>query len=312
MPNVPLVVPSEKSKVVIRVLATGFGKFRGYETKENPSWLAVSQLHNLVLEPDESSKPIFVSDKEVLNAQTGEGDGQHIDRLGRPIHITALKIPVTYDAVLSRVPGFHARPPVLALPPGSDDLLLSGPPPPDDGYDFILHVGVGMGGGLKIEQLGHKLGYYMADAEGKLAPPVSQGEEAPGDGDNEKILEDNGEGQTLRGFGKGYERFAEELKTDINARALVLHLHEYGYKYVLPSDNAGRYLCEFIYYCSLAEQRRTQQVQDGAGKKTKVLFVHCPPVNAPLSTEEVVDGLKRVISWVIGEESRKGQTSNSA
>lgn len=213
-----------------------------------------------MLEPDESSKPIFVSDTEVLNARTGEGDGQHIERLGRPIHITALKIPVTYDAVLSSVPGFHARPPVLALLPGSDDLSLSGPPPPDDGYDFILHVGVGLGGGLKIEQLGHKLGYCMADAEGKLAPPVSQGEEAPGDGNKEKILKDNGEGQTLRGFGKGYEQFAEELKTDINPHALVVHLHEYGYKviYFVGSQFLSSSESNFFYFVSTSCQATTQ------------------------------------------------------
>jgi len=109
--------------------------------------------------------------------------------------------------------------------------------------------------------------------------------------------------QAVRGFGKGYEVFKEELKNDLNTVALVKHLHEHGYEFVHTSDNAGLYLCEFIYYCSLAEQQRTQQGQNNGGnKKTKILFVHCPPVDSPLSTDEVTDGLKRIISWVIREE----------
>ena len=81
------------------------------------------------------------------------------------------------------------------------------------------------------------------------------------------------------------------------------------FKRVLPSNDAGRYLCDFIYYCSLAEQERSQRARDGVhvpvGKKTKVLFVHCPPVGESLTVDEVIDGLKRIIVWVTREDAGK-------
>ena len=61
------------------------------------------------------------------------------------------------------------------------------------------------------------------------------------------------------------------------------------------SLDAGRYLCDFIYYCSLASSWKCQQQY---GNCTKVLFLHCPPTNQPLSTEEVTDAVKEVVLWV--------------
>jgi pyroglutamyl-peptidase len=55
----------------------------------------------------------------------------------KSIHITSNLVPVTYKDVLERVPGFHARPPVLP-----DDQDLPTIDPPADGYDLVFHVGV--------------------------------------------------------------------------------------------------------------------------------------------------------------------------
>jgi len=57
------------------------------------------------------------------------------------------------------------------------------------------------------------------------------------------------------------------------------------------SNDPGRYLCDFIYYCSLSESQRARH-------GTPVLFVHCPPIGQQLSTEEVAEGLKRIIAHV--------------
>lgn len=64
--------------------------------------------------------------------------------------------------------------------------------------------------------------------------------------------------------------------------------------------DAGHYLSDFVYYCSLAEARRNAKPYE-KHRNTQVLCVHCPPVNLPLSTEEVTDAIRRIVNWVCGE-----------
>ena len=70
---------------------------------------------------------------------------------------------------------------------------------------------------------------------------------------------------------------------------------------VVPSTDAGLYLCEFINYCSLAEARRISSKDGGERKAKPTLFLHCPPVDEPLSTEEVTGMLQKVVSWVCSQ-----------
>ena len=65
----------------------------------------------------------------------------------------------------------------------------------------------------------------------------------------------------------------------------------------MKSMDAGRYLCDFIFYCSLAEAKRKH---NRTGKVTKVLFVHCPPVGEPQTPYEVAEVLKLIIAHVVG------------
>lgn len=76
---------------------------------------------------------------------------------------------------------------------------------------------------------------------------------------------------------------------------------------MVESVNAGLYLCEFITYCSLAEALRTagyvegtEEVEDEA-EYTPTLFIHCPPVGQPLSTEEVTDAIRKTVEWVCAQ-----------
>ena len=70
---------------------------------------------------------------------------------------------------------------------------------------------------------------------------------------------------------------------------------------VYSSMDAGHYLCDFIFYCSLAEAQRVA-AKDGAGRRaTPTLFLHCPPVGQPLSTEEVMGAVQKVVSWVCSQ-----------
>lgn len=68
--------------------------------------------------------------------------------------------------------------------------------------------------------------------------------------------------------------------------------------------DAGHFLCDFLFYASLAEAKRNaaKQEKDKARstppKMTPVLFMHCPPVGQPFETEEVTDAIKKVVLWV--------------
>ncbi|CAK5267514.1 unnamed protein product, partial [Mycena citricolor] len=237
-----------------RVLITGFGPF--HTIVNNPSWLAVQTLHDLVIN---TTPP---------RGQPPKG--------GKPelVHITSLYMPVVYSAVLRTVPGLHAAPPVLPasdLPPEGTSLA-----PPEDGYSLIVHVGVAGPGILRAERLGHKSGYRSPDHEGAFAPEIGLGR---------------------RGFGGaryGVE-FADELRTAVDVDGLTAHLTtDADPLEIVTSNDAGRFLCDFIYYCSLAESQR-------AGRKTPVLFIHCPPVDESLSTERVAGGLVRIISYICGQ-----------
>ncbi|KAF8163750.1 hypothetical protein B0H34DRAFT_696675 [Crassisporium funariophilum] len=276
-----------------RVLVTGFGAFSHYE--ENPSWLAVKPLQNAILTTD------------VQSDKTAAAGGR------RAIHITTLQIPVVYESVLETVPGLHARPPILpesALP----DTL----PPPHTSYDFMFHIGVAGRGPLRMERVGHKLGYHMKDASGKLASvtrsspkdfsrrdmhEVTAAENAERERLGMDIVETGGDSiaRPTRGFGSAYETFSDEITTDIDVTRLVQDLRRSGVEQIYTSMDAGHYLCDFIYYCSLAEAKRTSNPYEKR-RNTQVLFLHCPPVNQPLSTEEVTDAIKRIIIWVCGEQ----------
>ncbi|CCM00397.1 uncharacterized protein FIBRA_02427 [Fibroporia radiculosa] len=221
----------------IRVLITGFGPFHKFN--ENPSWLAVKPLHNTVLytNPD----PIVIDDHAIVTDEMEE-----MAPRPQPIHITAIEIPVSYQSVLAVTPGLHARPPVLPEP---KDPAMVLPPPPVNGYDFMFHVGVAGRGPLRMEKLAHKNGFRMKDADGQYAPVVHLPKEHPRDPEAEvEIMEQflslvppSGHGPTggeggndgveippNRGFGKGYESFAEEMQTEIDVAKLINHMKETG------------------------------------------------------------------------------------
>jgi hypothetical protein len=307
---------------------------------ENPSWLAVKPLQNVVLEtapvvPEEFSKSTSTTTSSSLassstssatpsnpNAIPVKHDDTDLDAPPepRPIHISTLEIPVVYHDVLEIVPGLHARPPVLPADAPADIA-----PPPASNYDFIFHLGVAGRGPLRMERVGHKLGYHMKDAKGQLAPVVrvatkdfsrrdaggdlssmSSASLAPSAAEmveRERLgmeMVESGSDTIVRptrGFGVGYETFPEEINTDIDVTKLVYDLRRSGIDQIYSSMDAGHYLCDFIYYCSLAEKKRSSKPYEKK-RNTQVLFLHCPPVGLPLSTEEVTEAIKRIVVWV--------------
>lgn len=171
----------------------------------------------------------------------------------RPIHLSTLQIPVTYEAVQEITPGLHARPPVLP------ETATNISPPPPEGYDFIFHIGVAGRGPLRMERIGHKLGYHMKDASGKPAPVVrSSPKDFSRRGPDENLAAENLERERLglegvtasegtdtiirptRGFGQAYENFPDEIPTEIDVTKLVQELKQSGVEVIA-------FFCSFIH-----------------------------------------------------------------
>ncbi|CAE7191141.1 unnamed protein product [Rhizoctonia solani] len=192
--------------------------------------------------------------------KSAEPGHPHAPKL-RPVeieaHISALEVPVTYSAVLNVVPPLHAS----------------------KQYDIILHLGVSRKAqGLAIERLAHKTGYNKPDAEDRLCEPISGNPKAD-------------EGLVKRGFGRGFEQFEEELRTDVDVDGIVEHLKSRGLEHTAPSDDPGRYLCDFIYFCSLACARKEES-------QAKVLFMHVPPAGLPYHIEDMTKAVEGIIEYL--------------
>ncbi|KAI0054964.1 peptidase C15, pyroglutamyl peptidase I-like protein [Artomyces pyxidatus] len=292
----------------LRVLLTGYGPFFRY--RENPCWLAVKPLNNTILTIDPPSNRLTEDDLD-LDHPNGyaQDEPQHI-------HITTLQLPVTYQAVFDTVPGFHTRPPTL---PSDPSWPLA--PPPEAGYDFIFHIGLAGRGPFRMERLGHKHGYRIKDTTGQHAPTIDRLPDATAlEQSQAEMLEQLASASIartestvatldvaieapLRGFSKGYETYPEEIYTPIDVEKLVHEMKAMGVESIYSSMDAGHYVCDFTYYCSLAEARRTSLKHD-KGKHTKVLFMHCPPIDQPFSTEEVTDAIQKIVMWVCRGERR--------
>ena len=164
----------------------------------------------------------------------------------RHIHLSSLQLPPTYDAVLDYVAGLHARPPLI--PPTNPPTTVVAPPP-ESGYDLILHIGLAGRGPFRIERLAHKTGYRMKDSLNQHAPVVDflpESNITTVEPSQVEMLDqmrvssasmaivgpqspiDTSIDQPVRGFGKGYESFAEDLHTIIDVEHLVLGMKEQG------------------------------------------------------------------------------------
>ncbi|KZO94225.1 peptidase C15, pyroglutamyl peptidase I-like protein [Calocera viscosa TUFC12733] len=275
---------NQVGKKPFNVLVTGFGPFSDYS--HNPSWLGVFPLHNTVL-----STPTH------------------------RISFTCFRVPTSYAAILALIPGIHERPPRLPSsqypasptsqkPPYDDTDPVPQPLPaaPEGGYDLVIHVGAGRQGALALELQGHKTGYLMPDWDDELPPVVDLLTSRTGTGawptpaewaEMSRLgLGPLLEKEQKRGFGRGYEGYSELLQTAGDVPRLVAYLKECGFQNSRVSDDAGHYCCDFIYYCSLAESVRL-----GAGKGSKVQFMHIPPPGKPYEVEDVTQAVRCIAAF---------------
>jgi len=129
-------------------------------------------------------------------------------------------------------------------------------------FDFVVHVGVsGQTDHIQLESCANSSGYTKLDIN-STCPPNGLCEE-------------------------GEERLLETcLDTSRICQDLNCLLSEDDIKFS-PSSDAGRYLCEFIYYSSLCKS-------DG-----RTLFVHVPPVSKPYTQEQLGKALYCILDKIV-------------
>lgn len=71
----------------------------------------------------------------------------HATPSGHKVHFSTQEIAVSYDDVTNVVPTLH-----------------------DQGYQYIIHLGVGRNGFIKLERRAHSGGYYGKDIHGREGP----------------------------------------------------------------------------------------------------------------------------------------------
>ncbi|AEO66101.1 uncharacterized protein THITE_15861, partial [Thermothielavioides terrestris NRRL 8126] len=119
--------------------------------------------------------------------------------------------------------------------------------------DLAIHVGMaGPRAYYSIERRGHRDGYVMPDVDGRF-------------------LREDDERRARRGEAWVWEGVPAELETALDLGDVLSRWRGWAPKHadLRISEDAGHYLCDFIYFSSLAHLYK-------AGEPRKVLFLHVP------------------------------------
>ncbi|BFZ56964.1 hypothetical protein PYCC9005_004014 [Savitreella phatthalungensis] len=286
-----------------RILLTGFGPFRS--ASRNPSWDCACALETAF-------------------------------RNERPdVSIDLAFVPTEYDAVIELIPTLHRTRPVNLVPrekvaddyedergvwrarteyseqfsrqtwkPESEEI---------EPYDIILHIGQGHFGKIALESAAHRRGYKSGDHMSRLPPQQAALKEQNQEAEviheqklneaEKQLATDLGYPLPLEELGISgeaaaqYERLESTFEVDLLRKAVLEGLE--SPVNLVCSDNAGRYLCEFIYYASLAELQLRKCYAPQTGK-TRCAFVHIPPVSDPtISFDISVATVKKILQVAI-------------
>ena len=131
---------------------------------------------------------------------------------------------------------------------------------------MCIHVGVSPYKEVKLEKCGKNFPYFMEDVDGK-AP---HGFKCVADGPQSI--------ETCFNVEKICEKVSQK-QNDV----------EFG-----VSSDAGRYLCDFIYYTSLSIN------------SAPVLFIHIPELDKPYTSHQLASALKTIIETLLQEMPEEG------
>ncbi|OAA68649.1 pyroglutamyl peptidase type [Niveomyces insectorum RCEF 264] len=262
------------------VLVTGFGPFRS-EYPKNPSWEIARDLP-AYLPP--KSKPALGPAVAAAAAAAVRTD----DSLP-PVRIVVYPEPVrvNYQVVRKLVPRLWDAQQDSAGVGKAADADLSGQQPPEEqslpsssasteapfppGFvpprrmDLVLHIGMaGPRLHYDLEQVAHHDGYMAPDVDDELL------RDTPADRNDPAWV---------------WYGAPAALETHIDLEdVLARWRHAAPNADLRISQNAGRYLCEFTYFSSLAHLYRRNQAADGQDprfRRRRVAFLHVPAAAAP-------------------------------
>ncbi|KAJ2856172.1 pyroglutamyl-peptidase activity protein [Coemansia erecta] len=137
-------------------------------------------------------------------------------------------------------------------------------------FGLVVHCGESISGIVKLETCASKHGYKK-----------------PGNGGADDLPE--------CGSIAGYNT-PDTLFTEVDVEGLRKSLVANGWLSVATSNDAGRYLCEFTYYISLALAQTAYPERCATAPKT--LFVHVPPKPLdPYSDQQLADIIRDIICY---------------
>ncbi|KAI1369509.1 hypothetical protein F5Y08DRAFT_292185 [Xylaria arbuscula] len=276
--HLPLGLPQRKRKgnnkgkeKELNVLVTGFGPFKE-AYPVNPSWEISARLPDY-LPADRVKDPAA---RDNYDAQAGPRPTTSLPRVR--IHRLPNAIRTSYADARDMVPRIW-----------DNRIEVQGPK-----VDFVVHVGMaGPQLVYALERRGHRDGYNAPDVDGKYL-------------EDEKKHAEQGEKWIWHGV-------PEELVTDFDME----DVHRRWVQRSPPnldlriSEDAGHYLCDFIYFSSLAHLWKKQRAR-------KVVFLHVPLHSDPESLQRGVELVLTLIrslaesEWEKEKEKEKEQASTQA
>ncbi|KAK0667193.1 hypothetical protein QBC41DRAFT_396435 [Cercophora samala] len=273
----------EEEEETINVLITGFAPFRT-NFPINPSWEIAKSLPEYLPPPPTPFKgiPGHVPPPSTTTAippnpttTTTTPNPIPLPKVRLLVHPTPIH--VGYRAVRDLVPSLWH--------------LDSPPSPSSPKIDLAIHIGMaGPRGYYAIERRAHKQPYTMGDVDNNL-------------------LSDLDADLARHNIPHPWEDLPEEILSDLDMEDVLRRWRDHSppYSDLRISEDAGHYLCDFIYYSSLAHLMKNQG-GEGGGRKKKVVFLHVPCESGPAWVRvgrEVCLGLVR--GMVESEVVREGK-----
>ncbi|KAK4205250.1 putative peptidase [Triangularia verruculosa] len=233
----------EEEEDTINVLITGFAPFRA-NYPINPSWEIAKSLPEYL--PPNPPTPF-------------PGIAGHVP----PITTTGIPPDSTPSIPLPKVKLLVHPTPIHVGYRAVRDLIpslwhLDSPDHPR--IDLAIHIGMaGPRGHYSIERRAHKTGYTMGDVDNNLLSDLDASLPA--------------------GTAHPWEDLPEELLSGLDMEDVLERWRKFcpPYSDLRISEDAGHYLCDFIYYSSLAHLVKSEERGKGKG----VVFLHVPSEASP-------------------------------